>query len=305
MICTNGSAGAIVCAQRLARRRFLQVGDQHRAGRMRDADGGWACGDHGLRRHAAGPEHRQLVRPDVGRDRRNRAGRCRRCRSPPGMPTCTGAPCTAGKREVIWIGADRVGRHHRPHRDHQRPVESPAGVVASWCGTSAHCGPARRAAAGRRPRSAPPRTRTSSRSRRRRDRRASSARCRSARRPARRRARRDSAAHRCGCRGRRRVRQRRIARLRHASSGQGFGLRWQKRRKSSAWSARQDGDVALDVAGRQAGGGQPMLAAADAQPRCLTGPGRTNRSVHALFPGSALRPQFTHARGVLSNFQIV
>ena len=40
-----------------------------------------------------------------------------------GLPRCTGAPCTAGKARGDLDGADRVGRLHRPHRDDHRAVE--------------------------------------------------------------------------------------------------------------------------------------------------------------------------------------
>ena len=50
-----------------------QIGDQHRSRRVGDAEFGPGLGDHRLRGHAAGPEHRQLVRSRPAPRRRNRA----------------------------------------------------------------------------------------------------------------------------------------------------------------------------------------------------------------------------------------
>jgi hypothetical protein len=65
-----------------------------------------------------------------------------------GSPRCTGAPCTAGKREVIctarMAAAARSGRIDTT----SGPLKGPAGSVAMrWCGTSPRCGLRRRGAA--------------------------------------------------------------------------------------------------------------------------------------------------------------
>ena len=79
-----------------------QIGDQHASGRMSDAVIGADLGDDRLRGDAAGPKHRQLAGSHwdgvaiIGLGQVLDADGL-------GRPICTGAPCTEGKREVIWI----------------------------------------------------------------------------------------------------------------------------------------------------------------------------------------------------------
>src|SRR5215470_3293210 len=40
-----------------------------------------------------------------------------------GRPICTGAPCTEGKREVIWIARIASPGAQRPHGDDERPCK--------------------------------------------------------------------------------------------------------------------------------------------------------------------------------------
>ena len=76
-----------------------------------------------------------------------------------------------------------------------------------------------------------------------------------------------------------------------ASSGHGFGLSWQKRRKSLP-ARLQDREIALHVAGREARGRTGVLVAADQQPGLVAGlrkgAGRTfeRRERHGDFPVS-------------------
>ena len=98
----------------------------HRAGRVGDAELGARLRDRGLRRDAAGPEHRQLVAHHINR------------------------VAVVGQRQVLDADQRRVAQVHRravhvgesrrdldranrrrcaqrPHRDHHRPVERPGG----------------------------------------------------------------------------------------------------------------------------------------------------------------------------------
>ena len=56
-----------------------------------------------------------------------------------------------------------------------------------------------------------------------------------------------------------------------ASSGQGLGLSWQNRMKSAASARRQDREIALHVARREARGRPGPFAAADRQPGLVAG----------------------------------
>ena len=59
-----------------------------------------------------------------------------------GSPMCTGAPCTAGNRDVDLHRPDHPAGRNRPHRHHHRAVERPAGAVGTevmYIGTFEHC----------------------------------------------------------------------------------------------------------------------------------------------------------------------
>ena len=182
--------------------------------------------------------------------RRSRASRDRRCRCL-GLADMHRRAMHRGKARGDLDGADRIGGLKRPHRHDERPGKGPA---ARWDRVR-YIGTFRRAHVahlrGRR-RAAPPRTRTSSRS---------TKATRSSRHHARdigrlldsspsRQTR--SAADRCGCRDRRRARVGADRPARYTPiTGQGFGLRWQKRRKSSARSAGRMTRLPCTIAGRQ------------------------------------------------------
>ena len=118
---------------------ILPVGHQHAAGIMRDAEFRLHRRDHRLRRHPAGPEHRQLVVAHFDRvavvglhhvldaDQLGLADMHRRA-------------VHGGKARGDLHGADGIGRRHRPHRHHHRPVERARPLPSqSRCGTSARC----------------------------------------------------------------------------------------------------------------------------------------------------------------------
>ena len=129
-------------------------------------DGRAASIDH-LRRHPAGPEQRQLARA-ASRGGSPKSGRSRsRMPIASGRPRCTGAPCTAGKREVIWMARMASAGVNGAHRHHHLALEAAgrhaidAGAVHRHRACRARC-----AAGACPPAAAAARRRTSSRARR-------------------------------------------------------------------------------------------------------------------------------------------
>ena len=225
------------------------------------------------------------------------------------MPICSGSPemhrRAVHRREARGDlhRADRVRRLHRPHRHDQRAVEHAGRHAVDVGAIHRHVACRRRCGAPRcRPRSAPPRRRTSSRCAK----------------PTR------SSRHSMADVGRlldqfavapdavaRQVgahieilaqrRQTRIARPRTPpSTGQGRGLAWAKRRKSCASALRQDHQVRLHVAGRQARGRAGEQALPHPQPLGAAVACRSRRkSVHHAPPCPlALEPAAAELRRV-------
>ena len=173
-----------------------------------------------------------------------------------GLPICTGAPCTAGKARGDLDGADGIGRLHRPHRDDHGSVERARRRGRDRGAVHRHGGVAgdvaqldavldqrllerERAAQHEGDEIVAPMGADVGRL---------VDQLAVAGTPG-------SAAGRCGCRGpSASVGSRKSPGAEAASSGQGFGLSWQKRRKSPARSRRQNREIALHVAGRHAGG---------------------------------------------------
>ena len=201
-------------------------------------NGGCGLHRHRLRRHAARPEHRHLARVGSRPRRRSRAGRCRAMPMAAGSPKWTGAPWAPREARAIAVTAlDRLRRRHRPHRHDHRPAEGARRPARDVRAVHRHVAARARCAAAGTPgleQRALERERAAEQERHQvvaPPRRAG----RSARRPARRAGRRGSAG--------RSVRRSAPGATPAgsgepgsvtSSSGHGFGLRWQKSRKSNA-----------------------------------------------------------------------
>ena len=171
-----------------------------------------------------------------------------------GRPICTGAPCTAGKRVVIWMARMASAGLKGPHRHHHRSRERAGGRAGDIGAIHRHGGAALDMANRRaRPRSAPPRRNASSRARRRRDRRATISKCPAARRSARRPSRRGSGEYRCGCRAPRQATASfGIADLGDADQRAGLRVALAEVQEIVGEIGRKDGEIALHEARREA-----------------------------------------------------
>ena len=118
-------------------------------GRVRDGERRSRRHDRGLRRDAAGPEHRDLAVAERPPGRRSPAGRGRRCRGPPGRRSARARRARPARCAVTCTARATRPGGHRPHRHHQRRrAAARRAGTRGWCGTSARCGPARRAGPG-------------------------------------------------------------------------------------------------------------------------------------------------------------